>query len=354
VRAVMVRRHGGPEVLEPAEVPDPRPGPAEVVVDIGASGVNFIDVYHRAGAYPRPLPFVPGVEAAGTVRELGRDVRGVEVGDRVAWVNIPGGYAELAAVRADRLVPVPDGLSDSAAAAVLLQGMTAHYLVYDVHPVADGDTVLVHAAAGGVGLLLTQLIKLRGGRVIGTVSTADKERLARAAGADHVIRVIRHGQADIAAMVRELTGGRGAAVAYDGVGAPTFDASLASLRTRGMLALFGQAGGAVPPVDLQRLNSAGSVFVTRPNLSDYIASREELLTRAGHVLKLTAAGLLSVHVDRTHRLDQAAVAHRDLQQGRSAGKLLLRGAGQSPLPFRSAHPSLTIPEENSDHDQSRQ
>lgn len=338
MRAVMVRRPGGPDVLEPAEVPDPRPGPAEVVVDIAASGVNFIDVYHRAGAYPRSLPFVPGVEAAGTVRELGRDVRGVQVGDRVAWVNIPGGYAELAAVRADRLVPLPDGLSESAAAAVLLQGMTAHYLAHDVYPVADGDTVLVHAAAGGVGLLLTQLVKLRGGRVFATVSTAEKERLARAAGADHVIR---HGQADVAAMVRELTGGRGAAVAYDGVGAPTFDASLASLRTRGMLALFGQAGGAVPPVDLQRLNSAGSVFVTRPNLSDYIASREELLARAGHVLKLTAAGLLWVHVDRTRHLDQAAAAHRDLQQGRSAGKLLLRGAGQSRQPF---HPDPSTPD----------
>jgi NADPH:quinone reductase len=213
-----------------------------------------------------------------------------------------------------------------------------------VRPVADGDTVLVHAAAGGVGLLLTQLVKLRGGRVIGTVSTEEKERLARAAGADDIVR---HGQTDVAAKVRELTGGRGAAVAYDGVGAPTFDASLASLRTRGMLALYGQAGGAVPPVDLQRLNSAGSVFVTRPNLSDYIASREELLTRAGHVLKLTASGLLSIHVDRTHILDDAAAAHRDLQERRSAGKLLLLGARRSAVPPRPNRPDHSGGEQRS-------
>jgi NADPH2:quinone reductase len=322
MRAVVVREHGGPDVLELAEVPDPRPRPGEVVVEIVASGVNFIDVYHRSGAYLRPVPFVPGVEAAGTVCELGPDVQGVQVGDRVTWVNVPGGYAERAAVPADRLVPLPGELTEAAAAAVLLQGMTAHYLVHDVHAVASGDTVLVHAAAGGVGLLLTQLIKLRGGRVLAAVSTAEKEQQARAAGADEIIR---YGQIDIAAKVRELTYGQGVTAVYDGVGAPTFEASLASLRRRGMLALFGQAGGMVPPVDLQRLNSAGSVFVTRPNLYDYIASRDELLARADDVLKLTAAGMLAVHVHHVYALEQAAAAHRDLQQRRSAGKLLLCG-----------------------------
>ncbi len=332
MRAIVVRRFGGPDVLRSSQVPDPRPGPGEVLVDIAASGVNFIDVYHRTGAYRRAVPFIPGMEAAGTVRELGPAVDGVQVGDRVAWVNVHGGYAERAAVPADRLIPIPDEISTDTAAAVLLQGMTAHYLVHDVHPVREGDTVLVHAAAGGVGLLLTQLARLRGGRVIGTVSTAEKELRARAAGADEIIR---SGAADLPGAVRELTGGAGVQVAYDGIGAPTFDASLASLRPRGMLALFGQAGGAVPPVDLQRLNSAGSVFVTRPNLADYLASRAELLVRAGQVLRWVADGLLSVHVDQACALADAAVAHSHLEQRRSAGKLLLL-AGSSPAP----HPTL--------------
>jgi NADPH2:quinone reductase len=304
VRAVVDRKYGGPDVLEQTGAPVRRPHSGEVVVDIAASGINFIDVYRRTGAYRRPLPFVPGVEAAGTVSELGRDGHGVRVGDRVAWVDVPGGYADRAAAPADRLVPLASELTEPQAAALLLQGMTAHYLVHDVYPVACGDTVLVHAAAGGVGLLLTQFAKLRGGRVIAAVSTPEKEGYARAAGADEVIR---YGRADIAATVRELTGGGGVAAVYDGVGAPTFESSLASLRPRGVLALLGQAGGAVPPADLQRLNSVGSVFVTRPNLS---------------------------------------------QQSGTAGKLLLLpGPGPPRQPLRTAPFAVEIPEENSDHAQ---
>jgi pyridoxine 4-dehydrogenase len=323
MRAVVVREYGGPDVLELTEVPDPR-HPGEVIVDIAASGINFIDVYHRTVVYRRPLPFVPGVEAAGTVSELGRDVRCVRVGDRVAWVDVPDGYAERAAVPDNRLILLPGELTEPPAEAVLLQGMTAHYLVHDVDPVVCGDTVLVHAAAGGVGLLLTRFAKLRGGRVIAAVSAPEKVGYARAAGADEVIQ---YGGADIAATVRELTGGGGVAAVYDGVGAPTFEASLASLRSRGVLALFGQAGGTVPPVDLQGLNSAGSMFVTQPNLSHCSATREDLLARADNVLELTAAGKLAVDVHRIHALEHAAAAHWDLQQCGTARKLLLRGPG---------------------------
>ena len=324
MRAVMVREYGGPDVLELAEVPDPRPGPREVVVDVAASGVNFIDVYQRTGVYRRPLPFIPGIEAAGRVTELGPDVDDVRVGDRVAWVNVDGGYAERAVAPARALVPLSGEVSGELAAAVLLQGMTAHYLAHDVYPVGCGDTVLIHAAAGGVGLLLIQFVKLRGGRVIAAVSTSVKEGHARAAGAD---AVIQYNGADVAARVKELTDGEGVAAVYDGVGAPTFEASLASLRPRGMLALFGQAGGSVPPVDLQRLNAAGSVFITRPNLSHYTATRAELLARARRVLELAAARKLVVHVHGIHTLDHAAMAHWDLQQCATAGKLLLKGPG---------------------------
>ncbi len=320
MHAILVRRHGGPEVLEPAEVPDPRPQPAEVLVAVEASGVNFIDVYHRSGAYSRSLPFVPGVEAAGTVVEVGAAVTGVRPGDRVAWVNLPGGYAQRAAVPAARVVPVPDGISTQAAAAVLLQGMTAHYLTHDAGRVRPGDTVLVHAAAGGMGLLLTQFVRQAGGRVIGTVSTAEKERHARAAGADAVIRATT---TDLAGEVRELTGGRGVAAVFDGVGAPTFDASLASLRPRGVLAVYGQAGGPVPPVDLQRLNAAGSVFVTRPNLDHYIADRQELTRRAREVFDAVATGRVRVHLGGHFPLAAAGAAHTELESRRSVGKLLL-------------------------------
>ncbi|HKT02289.1 MAG TPA: quinone oxidoreductase [Rugosimonospora sp.] len=320
MRAIVVDWPGGPEVLRPGLLPDPRPGPGQVVVDVAAAGVNFIDVYQRSGAYPRELPFVPGMEGAGTVSAVGGGVPDIRVGDRVAWVNVPGGYAERVAVPAERVVPLPRELAPELAAAALLQGLTAHYLTQDTAPVGPGDVVLVHAAAGGTGLLLTQLVKLRGARVVGTVSTVDKERLAREAGADEVIR---YGSVDVAATVRALTGGRGVAAVYDGVGAPTFDASLAALRPRGVLALYGQAGGAVPPVDLQRLNAAGSVFVTRPNLEHHIADRAELLRRAGDVLGWLAAGRLRVHVGGRYPLAEAARAHADLAERRSTGKLLL-------------------------------
>ncbi|MBX9391168.1 quinone oxidoreductase family protein [Streptomonospora nanhaiensis] len=320
MRAVVVKEPGGPEVLRLTEAPDPEPGPGEVVVDVEARGVNFIDIYQRSGAYAVPTPFVPGVEAAGTVATLGEGVDGPRVGARVAWAMVPGAYAERAVVPADRLVPVPDGVGAEQAAAVLLQGLTAHYLTHSTYPVQPGDTVLVHAAAGGTGLLLVQLAKARRARVIATVSTDAKADLARAAGADEVIRYDR---TEVAPAVRELTGGAGVAAVYDGVGAATFDASLASLRPRGVLALFGQASGAVPPVDPQRLNSAGSVFLTRPTLAHYVAEREELLERASDVLGLVAAGALRVRVGGRYPLAEAARAHEDLAGRRTTGKLLL-------------------------------
>lgn len=320
MRAIVVSRHGGPEVLEPAEVADPQPGPGQVVVDVAASGVNFIDVYHRSGAYPGEPPFTPGVEGAGTVSAIGEGVTSVGVGDRAAWVMVRGSYAGRAAVPADRVVPIPDGLPAEDAAAALLQGMTAHYLTHATYPVQPGDTALVHAAAGGMGLLLTQLVKQRGGTVIGSVSTAEKEKLARDAGADEVIP---YTEADVAASVRELTAGAGVAVVYDGVGRDTFDASLASLRPRGMLALYGQASGAVPPLDLQRLNSAGSVFVTRPTLAHYVAERAELLERAGDVLGWVGSGQLAIHVGGRYPVARAHAAHADLEARRTTGKLLL-------------------------------
>jgi NADPH2:quinone reductase len=327
VRAIVVRRPGGPEVLEQTQLPDPRPSPGEVVVDVAAAGVNFVDVYHRSGAYPRDLPFVPGLEGAGTVSATG-DVRDIRVGDRVAWVNAPGGYAERVAVPASRVVPLPDTVGTELAAAALLQGLTAHYLTHDTAPVGPGDAVLVHAAAGGMGLLLTQLAKLRGARVIATVSTVDKERVARDAGADDVIR---YPEADVAAVVRHLTDGRGVAAVYDGIGAPTFDASLAALRPRGVLALYGQAGGAVPPVDLQRLNSAGSVFVTRPNLEHHIADRAELLGRVRQVFAWLTSGQLRVRLGGRYPLADAAAAHADLEGRRSTGKLLLTNTSRGEM-----------------------
>lgn len=320
MRAILVNRHGGPEVLEPADVSEPAPGQGDILIDVAASGVNFLDVYHRSGAYPTQPPFVPGSEGAGTVSAVGESVDGVKVGDRVAWAMLPGSYATTAAVPAERAVPIPEGVAAEDAAAVLLQGMTAHYLTHATYPVQPGDTVLVHAAAGGMGLLLTQVVKLCGGRVIGTVSTAEKEKLARDTGADEVIR---YAETDVTQAVRELTGGTGVAAAYDGVGRDTFDASLASLRPRGTLALFGQASGAVPPVDLQRLNAAGSVFVTRPSLPHHVADRSELLERAGDVLEWVASGRLRLHIGGRYALEEAHAAHADLEARRTTGKLLL-------------------------------
>ncbi|GLZ13534.1 quinone oxidoreductase [Actinomadura sp. NBRC 104425] len=318
MRAIVVSRHGGPEVLEPVEREDPVPGPGEVLIDLAASGVNYIDVYFRTGAYKQAPPFVPGQEGAGTVAAVGEGVTGVAPGDRVAWQGVLGSYAQRAVVPADRTVPVPDGLSLEDAAASLLQGMTAHYLTHSTYAVRPGDTVLVHAAAGGMGLLLTQIAKLRGARVIGTVSTPEKERLAREAGADEVV-----GYDGFAAQVRRLTGGEGVAAVYDGVGAATFDGSLESLRPRGTLALYGAASGQVPPFDPQRLNAAGSLFLTRPTLAHYTLTRDELLERAAAVHGWIARGELRLHIGGRYDLADARRAHEDLEGRRTTGKLLL-------------------------------
>jgi NADPH:quinone reductase len=321
MRALLVTANGGPEVLDVREVPAPEPGPGQALVEVAAAGVNFIDVYLRTGVYPSQPPFVPGVEAAGRVVAVGEGVTGFAPGERVGWASAPGAHAQLAAVPVATLVRLPAEVSDSDAAAVLLQGMTAHYLTTSTYPVREGDWALVHAAAGGMGLLLTQLVTRRGGRVVGTVSTAEKEKLARDNGAEQVIRYTE--VADLAAAVREVTGGAGVAVAYDGVGAATFDASLGSLRRRGMLALYGAASGPVPPVDLQRLNAAGSVFVTRPTLAHHTEDPAELAWRAREVLGWVADGSLSVHIDRAYPLAEAAQAYRALESRQTTGKLLL-------------------------------
>lgn len=324
MRAVVVREPGAPEVMELTEVADPQPGPTEIVVEIAARGVNFIDTYQRSGAYPMTTPFTPGVEAAGVVSACGAEVSSVVEGQRVAWVMLPGGYAERAVIPAERAIPLPDEITTEQAAAVLLQGLTAHYLTYDTYAVQDGDTVVVHAAAGGVGLLLVRMAKLRGAHVLGTVSTAAKAELARTAGADELFGYpeAADGQ-DLAEQVRERTGGTGVAAVYDGVGAATFEASLASLRRRGVLVVFGQASGPVAPVDPQRLNQAGSVYLTRPNLADHLVTRAELLHRSAELLRMVSSGDLDVHVGARYDLAQAAQAHTDLAARRTAGKVVL-------------------------------
>jgi NADPH2:quinone reductase len=320
VRAVVVSRTGGPEVLELQERPDPVPGAGQVVVDVEAAGVNFIDVYQREGRYPLDLPFTAGSEGAGVVRAVGDGVVDVAVGDRVAWAMVNGsGYTSVATVPADRVVPVPEGVATEQAAAVLLQGMTAHYLCESTYAVRSGDDVLVHAAAGGTGLLLTQMVARKGGRVVATVSTDEKEALARSAGAAEVVRYDRE---DVAERVRALTDGRGCAVVYDGVGRSTFDASLASLRTRGTLVLFGASSGPVPPVDPIRL-MGGSHFLTRPTLAHYAAERAELLSRSGDVFAGVADGTLDVRIGARYALEEAARAHEDLSGRRTTGKSLL-------------------------------
>jgi NADPH:quinone reductase len=318
-KAVVVKETGGPEVLEVVDAEARTPGPGEVVVDVAAAGVNYIDTYHRAGAYPLPLPFGIGLEGAGTVSAVGEGAE-ASVGDRVAWSGTLGSYAAQAVVPVADTVPVPEGVALETAAALMLQGLTAHYLVTSVHSVREGDTVLVHAAAGGVGLLLTQLAKARGARVIGTVSTAAKAELAEAAGAAHVIR---YDETDFADAVRELTDGDGVHAVYDGVGATTFDASLSVVRRRGVLALFGAASGPVPPVDPQRLNQQGSVYLTRPKLADFVATPEELRTRTDDLFQAVLANALDVRIGATYTLDDVRAAHEDLQGRRTTGKLLL-------------------------------
>lgn len=320
MRAVVMTQYGGPEVLRLGQLPEPEPGPGELLVEVAAAGVNFIDIYQRQGnpPYRQSLPYVPGAEGAGTVTALGAGVTGVALGDRVAWTGVPGSYAEQVVVPADRAVPVPAGIDLQVAAAVLLQGLTAHYLCHSTFPVGPGDPVVVHAAAGGVGLLLTQLVKRRGGAVIATTSTPEKAALARAAGADRVA-----GYADLPAAVAGFTDGAGAAAVYDGVGRSTFDGSLAVLRPRGYLVLYGAASGPVPPFDLQRLNTGGSLYVTRPTLAHYIATRGELLGRAGELFAASAAGELTVRIGGVYPLAEAARAHTELAARRTTGKLLL-------------------------------
>jgi NADPH2:quinone reductase len=323
VSAIVITRTGAPEVLEHTDGPAHHAGPGQLLVKVAAAGVNFIDTYHRSGAYPRPLPFTPGGEFAGTVEAVGEGVSGFEVGDRVASVDsLTGSYAAYTLVDATRVVNVPDSIPLETAAAAMLQGLTAHYLTASTWPIQKGDTALVHAAAGGMGLLLTQLIKARGGRVIGTVSTPEKEALSRSIGADEVIRYTE--VEDLAAAVRDLTeSGRGVDVVYDGVGKTTFDASLGSLRRRGLLALYGAASGPVPPVDPQRLNAGGSLFLTRPTLVHYIATPEEFAWRSGEIFAAIAAGTLTITIGARYPLAEAAAAHAALESRATTGKVLL-------------------------------
>jgi NADPH:quinone reductase len=318
MRAVLVRTTGGPEVLEVVDRPDPETKPGHVLVDVAAAGVNFIDTYQRGGVYEVPMPLVLGSEGSGRVRAVGAGVDGLAVGDRVAWQGVPFSYAEQVAVPAEAAVPVPDAVSDQVAAALLLQGLTAHYLCTSTYAVQPGDVVLLHAGAGGVGLLLTQLVKARGAVVIATVGTPEKAALSRQAGADHVI-----GYDEVPATVREVTGGIGVPVVYDGVGRDTFDTSLGSLRRRGMMVLYGASSGPVPPVDPQRLNSGGSLFLTRPTLGHYVATREELLWRAGELFAAVVDGRLSVRVGATYPLAEVRAAHEALEGRRTTGKVLL-------------------------------
>lgn len=319
MRAIYVSETGGPDVLTLSEQPEPVPGPNELLVRTEAIGVNFIDTYFRMGMYPRDLPYIPGDEGCGVVEAVGADVAEFSVGDRVAWAAATASYAEQVAVSAAVAVKVPDGVAAPVAASALLQGMTAHYLAKSTYPIQPGDTVLIHAGAGGVGLILTQMAVSLGARAITTVSSDVKEQLSREAGASEVLRY----DDDIAARVREFTDGDGVAVAYDGVGATTFDASLASVRIRGTVALFGAASGPVPPIDPQRLNAAGSLFLTRPTLAHHIGSREELTWRAGDVFDAIAAGTLDVRVGAQYPLADAAQAHQDLEGRATTGSIVL-------------------------------
>ena len=320
MKAIQVQKTGGPEVMQLVELPTPEPKANEAVVKVAAVGVNFIDVYHREGRYPAALPFIPGQEGAGEVVAVGSEVRSVKVGDHVAWTGLLGSYAECAAVPADRLVPIPSGVSEREAAATMLQGMTAHYLAHDTYPLKNGQTALVHAAAGGVGLLLVQMAHNIGARVIGTVSTEEKANLAREAGADEIIL---YTQKDFEAETKRLTGGKGVDVVYDSVGKTTFDKGLNVLQPRGFMVLFGGSSGAVPPFDLIVLSQKGSLYVTRPSLGHYIATREELVARSGAVFAMIAAGKLKLRIEHTYPLADAQRAHRDLEGRKTTGKLLL-------------------------------
>ena len=320
MKTIHVREPGGPEKMQLVEVPTPQAGPKQALVRMAAIGVNFIDVYFRTGLYKADIPVVLGNEGAGTVEAVGPEVTEVAVGDRVAWAMPRGSYGEYAVVPAAMLVRIPDGLDFQAAAAAMLQGMTAHYLTHSTFALKAGDSCLVHAAAGGAGGLIVQMAKMLGARVFGTVSTEEKAQIARQAGADETILYTKQ---DFEAEVKRLTGGRGVDVVYDSVGQTTFDKSLNSLRPRGVMALFGQSSGPVPPFDPNILNGKGSLFLTRPSLAHHVLSRDELLWRAGDVLNWIAAGKLKLRIDRTYPLAEAATAHRDLEGRKTAGKLLL-------------------------------
>ena len=320
MKAIRVHTPGGPDALRLEEIPDRQPAAGEALVRLEAVGVNFIEVYQRMGLYPVPTPFTPGGEGAGTVVAIGAGVSSVRAGERVASQDLRGSYAEYAVASADRLVTLPDAIDARTGAAAMLQGMTAHYLATSTYPLRRGDWCLVHAAAGGVGLLLCQIAAARGARVIGTVSTAEKEALAREAGADEVIR---YTEQDFVAEVRRITEGRGVQVVYDSVGKTTFDGSLDCLARRGMLVLFGQSSGPVPAFDPQILNRKGSLFLTRPSLGAYVATREELVARASEILGWIADGSLRIRVDRSFPLGDAAAAHRALESRATMGKVLL-------------------------------
>jgi NADPH2:quinone reductase len=320
MKAIRVERFGGPEVLRLEDLPVPEPGAGQVLVNVEAAGLNYIDVYHRTGLYPNALPFTLGLEGAGTVARLGPGVTGLRPGDPVAWTSALGSYAEQVLAPAAQLVAVPSGVPARTAAAVMLQGMTAHYLTESTFPLKPGDHCLVHAAAGGVGLLLIQMAKQRGARVFGTVSTEEKAALAREAGADAVILYTKQ---DFVAEVKALTAGRGVQVVYDSVGQSTFEKSLECLAPRGLLALFGQSSGPVPPFSPSLLAQKGSLFLTRPTLFHYVADRESLEARASAVLGAVAEGRLKVRIDRTFPLAEAAEAHRALEGRQTTGKVLL-------------------------------
>lgn len=320
MKAVRVHTPGGPEVLRYEDVPEPAPKAGEALVKIDAAGLNYIDVYFRTGLYKADLPATLGMEGGGTVRTVGPGVTDVKVGDKVAYTGVRGSYAEHAAVPVDRLVPLPQGVSTKQGAAAMLQGMTAHYLACSTYPLKPGDTCLVHAAAGGVGLLLCQIAKMRGARVIGTVSTEDKAKLAREAGADEVILYIKQ---DFEAEVKRLTGGKGVQAVYDSVGKDTFDKSLGCLALRGTIALYGQSSGPIASLDPQILNAKGSVYLTRPSLFHYIATRQDLVQRSGEVLGWIRDGKLKLRMAFEFPLKDAAEAHRALEGRKTTGKVLL-------------------------------
>jgi len=320
MKAVRVHKYGGPEVLTLEEIPVPEPKAGEARVKIEAAGVNYIDIYQRTGLYPMKTPFTLGTEGAGIVDAVGPDVTEVKKGDRVGYAMIPGSYAEYAIVAAARLVPIPSNIEARVAAALMLQGMTAHYLTHNTYSLKKGDTALIHAAAGGVGLLLIQIAKQLGAKVIGTVSTEAKAKLAKEAGADHVIL---YTQTDFLAEVKKLTDGRGLEVVYDSVGQTTFDKSLECLRPRGYMVLFGQSSGPVAPFDPARLAARGSLFLTRPSLAHYSLDRAELLQRASDIFNWAAAGTLKVRIDKSFPMAEAAEAHRQLEGRKTTGKVIL-------------------------------